>query len=201
MAKPPDDWNKKKGTYPNSALDAVPEDKLLTGALLAALDKQSEMTGLIEVLEHTDPNVLRAHSCGTGNALHQAIRWVYVHSPNPNRHEQLSEVIGILVEHGARADQPCEDFDGGVFKSQHYNLWAWLEYKYATYGLTSVGEFVTGGVLPALLTAGAGWGELDKSPGRIGEIVRGHPAWRREHLGKNVGVEVESLDDNPGTMP
>lgn len=86
-----------------------------------------------------------------------------------------------------------------MFKSRHYNLWAWLEYKYATYGLTSVGEFVTGGVLPALLTAGAGWGEMDKSPVRIGEIVRGHPAWRREHLGKSVGVEVESLDDNPGT--
>lgn len=191
-AQPQQTWT--RGTYPDSKQDAQAECKELTAVIVGALaslvkveeDKIKALDELRSVLANTDPNSLRAHSCGTGNAIHQTLRLVGVHVPNIL--PRVAPILEVLIEHGARMDSPCEDYEAGSFLGKYDSLFDWVCGAYDRDDkITDLQAAYTATTIKVLLDAGAGWGNLDLRDDPVGMVVRGHEAWRRYRLGNMAG--------------
>ena len=147
-------------------------DQALEEAVTGALATKERLPQLDEILMQVDPNLVRWHTCGKGGAIHMAARRVVALGWSRN----LGDVLEILVKRGATAWEPCESWDGGAFREGHVSTIAWI-----ADGVDG-NEWWGEKIMTALLDAGHHWGDLDKQATKTGELVRAHPAWRRQHL-------------------
>lgn len=184
----------KTGVHPHSdsQLGAMPDVVDLSEAIKSVAFYGSDcLPRLHDVLDQVDPNIVRGHHLGTGNALHLLIRYM----EQSYAHVAIQGLFDTLIARGVSLDTPCEDVQDGLMLGQSETLHDWIVERY----LDNVDpDWWTDVIVPALLNAGAPWGDWDKRHDSLGASVRLHPMYIRQQLNDVVHAHRVNETVDPG---